>query len=98
MDDLAEQAIDHIYAAIVWIIRYVEKNHLPIADDPTFPSFKHHLLRLNAILKTLEYPIPNSPVISDGFIRPKPSDDNSTEPLRVCGLFSIDLIGLRLLP
>jgi hypothetical protein len=66
MDDAtAWQAIDHAYAVAIWILRYIAKNNLPVAEDETFPSFKHNLLRLNAILRTLNYPLPRNPILSE---------------------------------
>jgi len=67
------QAVDHIYAAGVWMLNYVDKHKIPIADDASFATFKHHMIRLTAILRTLDYPVPRNPILSDESLQ---DDDN----------------------
>jgi hypothetical protein len=77
-ENVAWQAIDHTYAVAIWILKYIQKHNLPVTEDETHPSFKHHMIRLNSILKTLGYKPPPTLILSDGRYRGGSSDDNVT--------------------
>jgi len=59
------QIIDDAFAATNWILKYITKHALPVADDPDFPAFKHNILRLIAVAKTENYKIPYNPILTD---------------------------------
>jgi len=64
-DEIAWEAIDHTYAIAIWIMKYIAKHKLPVSEDETYPSFKHHMIRLNSILDSLDYLVLRSPILSD---------------------------------
>jgi len=58
------EIIDHAYAIGIWILRYIDKNDLPVTDDPTFPAFQFHMRRMGAILGELGHPLSQNPILA----------------------------------
>ncbi len=79
-DDVAWEAIDHAYAVAVWIMKYIDRHKLPVTEDETFPSFKHNMIRLNSILRGLNYKMLHNPLLSDAILQGKTPDKDYTEP------------------
>ena len=85
-DDVAWQVAEHAQAVAIWILRYITKNNLPVADEETWPNFKFHMARLRALLEgELEMPLHLNP-LSDAILQGKRSDEDYTEPV-FCSLW-----------
>jgi hypothetical protein len=61
-DEIAHELIEHSYALATWILRYIENNNLPVAEDPSFPSFEFNLKRLGSILDQWRKPLSYNPI------------------------------------
>ena len=79
-DDTTWQIVEHTYAVAIWTLKYIKKHNLPVAKDETWPSFKFHMGRLQALIQGLDASLACNPVISDAILQGKPSDKDYTEP------------------
>jgi len=79
-DDLAYQVCEHAYATAKWVLTYIKRHNLRFELVDRSDILEFHLKRLDAIFSELEQPLRMNPLLSDDFIHPKPSDEDSTAP------------------
>jgi DNA-binding MarR family transcriptional regulator len=60
MRELAEVAS----AISVWVLEYIKKNELPVANEGTWPNFKSYVARLKELQEEMGYPVAIEPNIS----------------------------------
>ena len=58
--DKLDEMLEHIDTAFLWVIKYVEKNHIPLDEAMSF-----HIKRLQILLQEINTPLTCNPIISD---------------------------------
>jgi hypothetical protein len=67
-DDSAYELAQHIYAAILWLYRYIDEHDLTFERKDRVDILDYHINRIDAIFAELELPIVNDPtkrIVSD---------------------------------
>ena len=77
-DDTAYQLAEHTYAAVMWILRYIEDHDLSFKREDRIELLECHLGRIEALFTELEYPLSDNPIMLPRGRRPP---DNAIECL-----------------
>ena len=67
-DDVAYEVIQHTYAAIMWLYRYLNDHNLTFEKKDRVDILDYHIDRIDALLAEVECPIANDPtrhIVSD---------------------------------
>jgi hypothetical protein len=60
-DDTAYQLTQHVYAAIMWLFRFMENHDLTFEESDKLSVLDFHINRIDAMFSELEEPISGDP-------------------------------------
>ena len=56
-DDDAYELVQHAYAAILWILRYIENHDLSFTPEDRIDVLQSHIKRIDAAFTQIEHPL-----------------------------------------
>lgn len=60
-DNTTYQIVQHTYAAIMWLYRYIDQHNLTFEEQDRVDILDFHINRIDALLAETECPIANDP-------------------------------------